>query len=80
MKYKFFNRPPIFFGYTLALLLFFISTHLMIRNLKNDLNAKFLFFNFMFWQNFANREKVVWPNKTNPTFLDFGGKNVPKAF
>jgi hypothetical protein len=34
----------------------------------------------MFWQNFANREKVVWPKKTNPTFLDFGGKNVPKAF
>jgi hypothetical protein len=52
----------------------------MIENLKNDLNAKFLIFNFFFWRNFANREKVVWPTKKNPTSLDFGGKNMPKAF
>jgi hypothetical protein len=25
-------------------------------------------------------KRLFWPNKTNPTFLDFGGKNVPKAF
>jgi hypothetical protein len=35
---------------------------LTIENLENDLNAKFLIFNFFFWRNFANREKVVFGN------------------
>jgi hypothetical protein len=88
MKYKFSIVLP-YFGYTLttkyrnlAILLFFISTRSTIENLENDLNAKFLIFNFFFWRNFASREKkgCFWQPKKNPTFLDFGGKNVPKAF
>jgi len=87
MKYKFSIVLP-YFGYTLttkyrnlALLLFFISTLLTIENLENDLNAEFLIFNLYFFGEISPIEKRLFlATQKNPAFLDFGGKNVPKAF
>ncbi len=35
---------------------------------------KNLIFNFFFWRNFANREKVVFGNPKKSKFFGFGGK------
>jgi hypothetical protein len=53
---------------------------LTIKNLENDLNVNFLIFLFFFGEISPIESKLFLATQKNPTFLDIGGKNEPKAF